>query len=204
MQRVYNFTKPLAYLLALSGVFLCGNGRTVDLDRLAKHNIIEHDASLSRRDTQLPDIYSPIPADLSLVDQLMGVSPGTFLVLKDLAAARVIRESQAVGGSLSSLHAEIAKAESALILQVFGGENQEVDKGALRVWLVDGRLSDCWKSPKGRIGIRTTSSTRRRITDVMDSIRNPKHTQFSLLGSCYFVPRSLDRELRFLALGFTL
>ena len=147
---------------------------------------------------------SPIPADLNLVNQLMRVSPETFLVLKDLATARVIRESQAVGGPLSFLHAGIAKAESALILQVFGGENQEVDKSTLRVWLVDGRLSDCWKSPKRRIGIRTTSSMKRCIADVMDSIRNPKHTRPSLLGSCYFLPHSLDRELRFLAFGFML
>ena len=32
-------------LLALSGVFLCGDGRTVDLDHLAKYNVIEHEAS---------------------------------------------------------------------------------------------------------------------------------------------------------------
>jgi len=132
------------------------------------------------------------------------LSINSWACLRDLAAARVIRESQAVGGSLSSLHAGIAKAENALILQVFGGENQEVDKGTLRVWLVDGRLSDCWKSPKTRIGIRTTSSTRRCLTDVTDSIRNPKHTRFFLLGSCYFVPRSLDRGLRFLVFRFIL
>lgn len=204
MQRVYNFTKPLAYLLALAGVFLCGNGRTVDLDRLAKHNIIEHDASLSRQDVQPPNDYSPIPADLNLVDQLMRVSPGTFLVLKDLAATRVIREYQALGGPLSPLHAKIAKAESGLILQVFGGENREVDKGTLRAWLVDGRLPDCWKSPKRRIGIRTTSSVRRCIADVMDSIRNPKNTRPSLLCSYCLAPRFFDRELRFLAVGFIL
>jgi len=192
MQRVYNFTKPLAYLLALSGVFLCGNGRTVDLDRLAKHNVIEHDASLSRQDVQPPDDYSPIHADPNLVAQLMRVSPETFLALKDLAVARVIRESQAVGGQLGSIHAEIARAESGLILQVFGGDTLEVDKDVLCVWLVDGRLPGCWKSPKRRIGIRTTSSIRRRLSDIMDSTRDPMHTRPSL-GSHSLAPRSFGR-----------
>jgi len=102
----------------------------------------------------------------------MGVSPGTFLGLEDLAVARVIREYQAVGGPLSSFHAEIARAESGLILQVFGGENHEVDKDILRAWLVDGRLPDYWEPPRRRIGIRTTWSIGRRIADVMNSIRN--------------------------------
>ena len=201
IQRVYNFTKPLAYLLAISGVFLCGNGRTVNLDRLAKHNVIEHDASLSRQDAQPPSCYSPILADHNLVDQLMRASPGAFLVLEDLAVARVIRESQAVGGPLSSLHAEIARAESGLILQVFGGENSQVDKGVLRTWLVDGHLSGCWESPKRRIGIRTTSSVGRRIAASMDSTRNPKYARPSLPDSYRLFP-SLARELRLLAFGF--
>lgn len=198
---MYNFTRPLAYLLAISGVFLCGDGRTVDLDRLAKHNVIEHDASLSRQDTQPPNCYSPILADPNLVDQLMRASPGAFLVLKDLAVARVVRESQAVGGPLSPLHAEIARAESGLILQVFGGENSQVDKDVLRTWLVDGRLSGYWETPKKRIGIRTTSAVGRRIATVMDSTRNSKHGRPSLLDSYRLLP-SLARDLRFLAFGF--
>ena len=204
MQRVYGFTKPLAYLLALAGVFLCGNGRTVDLDHLAKHNVIEHDASLSRQDAQPSDKYAPIPADPNLVNKLMCLSPEAFLVLRDFAMARVIRESQAVGGPLSFIHAKIAKAESGLILQVFGGENHEVDKDVLRAWLMDGRLSSSLRSPKRRIGIRTTSSVRRRIADAMDSIRNPKHTRPLSLDSYYLVPRLLGGELRLLALGFML
>ena len=166
--------------------------------------MIEHDASLSRQDTQPPDNYSPISADPSLVDQLMLLSPETFLVLEDLAVARVIRESQAIGGPLSSLHAEIARAESGLLLQVFGGENSQVDKDVLRAWLVDGRLSGSWKSPNNRIGIRTTSSVGRRIADVMKSTRNPKETGPPLLGSYCPVPHFLSRGLRLLALGLIL
>jgi hypothetical protein len=198
---VYNFTKPLAYLLALAGVFLCGDGRTVDLDHLAKHNVIEHDASLSRQDTQPPDDCSPIPADPDLVAQLMRMSPKNFLGLNDLAVARVVRELQAVSGPLDSLHAEIARAESGLILQVFGGENWEVDKDVLRAWLVDGHLSDRWKSPKRMVGIRTTASVGRRIADVMDSTRDPKHARPSSLSPYYL---ALCGRLRLLTFGFIL
>ena len=204
MQRTYNFTKPLAYLLAFAGVFLCGNGRTVDLDRLAKHNVIEHDASLSRQDAQPSDDYSPISADPDLVNQLMRLRPGPFLALNDLAVARVIRESQALGGPLSFLHAIIAKAESGLILQVFGGENCEVDKNVLRAWFVDGRLCDSLMPPKKRIGIHTTSSIRRRIANVMASIRNPKSTRSPFLDSYYLASCLLGGELRLLAFGLVL
>jgi hypothetical protein len=131
----------------------------------------------------------------------MRASPGTFLVLKDLAVARVIRERQAVGGPLSSLHAGIARGESGLILQVFGDQNQEVDKDVLRSWLIDGRLSGCWESSGRRIGIRTTSSMGKRIADVMNSTRNPKHTLHSSMGSYYFASHLLGRELRLLAFG---
>lgn len=120
--------------------------------------------------------------------------------MNDFAVARVIRESQALGGPLDCLHAKIAKAESALILQVFGGENCEVDKNVLRVWFVDGRLCDNWIPPKKRIGIYTTSSIRRQIANVMASIRNPKPTPSSFLDSYYLAFR-LGRELRLLAFG---
>ena len=170
---MYHLTKPLAYLLAVTGVLLCGNGRTVDLHQLAKHGAIEHDASLSRRDTQPPNKYSPIPADPDLVSQLMRISTKNFLALNDLATVRVSRELRALGGPLDSIHAEIARAESALILQVFGDENLEVDKDVLRVWLMDGRLPDGWKSPERTIGVLTTVSVGRCIKRAMDSIRNP-------------------------------
>lgn len=174
IRSVYHLTIPLAYLLAITGVLLCGNGRTVDLYHLAKHNVIEHDASLSRQDTQPPSKYAPIAADPDLVAQLMCVFPQNFLVLRDLAVARVIRELRALGGPLDPIRAEIARAESALILQVFGGEKWEVDKGVLRTWLVDGRLPDGWKSPERTIGILSTASIGRRIKATMESIRNPK------------------------------
>ena len=199
---MYRFTIPLAYLLALAGVFLCGDGRTINLDCLAKHNVIEHDASLSRQDTQPPHDYAPIPADPNLVAQLMRVSSKSFLVLNDLAVFRVVRESQALGGPLSILHAEIARAESSLILQVFGNEKWEVDKDVLCPWLVDGRLPHRWRSPKRTIGIRTTASVGRRIANVMDYTRNSDRTRPRSLGSFRLAPLPLSIHLRFFASGF--
>lgn len=173
-QHVYRLTKPLAYLLAITGVFLCGDGRTVDLHRLAKHGVIEHDASLSRQDTEPPNKYAPTTVDPELVDELMHTSPNDFLVLNDLAAARVSRESQARGGPLDFIHAEIGSAESALILQVFGDEKLEVEKDVLRDWFIDGRLPDSWKCPERMIGLLTSMSVTKRVKNAMASIRNPK------------------------------
>lgn len=173
VQRVYNLSKPLAYLLAVTGVLLCGNGRTVDLFHLAKHGVIEHDASLSRADTQPPHKYAPTDPDPEVVDQLMHTTSHNFLVLKDFALARVSRELKAIGGPLDSIHAEIGRAESSLILQVFGGETGEVDKEVLRTWFIDGRLPDSYKIPEHVVGIFSTRSLGGRIAEAMKSIRNP-------------------------------
>ena len=101
----------------------------------------------------------------------MRLSPENFLVLKDFAADRVIRESEAVGGPLDFIHAEIARAESALILQVFGDDNLQVDKGVLRTWLLEGRLPDSWKAPDRTIGFFTSASLGKRIAAAMEDIR---------------------------------
>jgi len=104
----------------------------------------------------------------------MSFSTKNFLVLGDLAADRVSRELVAVGGPLDPIHAEIGRAESTLILQVFGNDKLEVDKDVLRTWLIDGRLPDDWKSPERSIGILTSVSLGRRLKAAMSSIRNPK------------------------------
>jgi hypothetical protein len=63
---------------------------TFDLEELSKHNAIEHDASLTRRDVALePDQGKP---DTQLVEQLLagatGGAPGArLLTKKDLSAA---------------------------------------------------------------------------------------------------------------------
>ena len=174
IHSVYHLTKPLAFLMTITGVLFCGNGRTVDLHQLAKHNAIEHDASLSRPDTQPPSKFAPIDADPEIVDQLMRISPENFLVLKDIATHRVNRESQAVGGPLDFIHAEIARAEFSLLLQVFGNDNMEVDKDLLRNWFVEGRLPDSWKAPEKTIGILTSVALTRRIAAAVKAIRNSK------------------------------
>ena len=95
-------------------------------------------------------------------------------MLQDLAVARVGRELRARGGPLDFIHAEIGRAESSLILQVFGNDKLEVDKDVLRTWLLEGRLPDNWKSPERTIGLFTTASLGKRVKAAMESIRNPK------------------------------
>jgi hypothetical protein len=171
MQRVYNFSPALAYSFAVMGVLLCGNGRTVDLEQLAKHNLIEHDASLSRRDliTCLPfHGYAPMAPDLALVDQLLDQSSdGVYLTLQDFARARILRESAIVGAPLDPLRAELARGETSLILEVLGNDTGRVAKDVLRGWLVDGKLPDGWKRPDKVVGLFRTVLMSRRVAGAM-------------------------------------
>lgn len=160
----------MAYVLAVTGVLLCGQGGSVDLDRLGKHNVLEHNASLTRHNVQPPNEYAPIEVDPNLVAQLMRMSSNDYLTLNDLAAARVLRESQA--GPIDALHAQIARAECAIILEVFGGEKMEIDKNLLSTWLTDGRFPDGWEPPKKSIGLFASLALERRIKTAMDAIRN--------------------------------
>ena len=134
----------------------------------------------------------------------MRMSSRSFLVLSDITAVRVVRESQALGGPLTRLHAEISRAESGLILQVFGDEKWEADKDVLYAWLVDGRLPHRWRSLKRTIGIHTTASVGRRIANVMEYTRNSDRTRSKLLGSFRLAPLPLSIQLRFFAFGFIL
>lgn len=175
MERIYNFSPTLAYSFAVMGVLLCGNGRTVDLEQLAKHNRIEHDASLSRRDlvTYLPfHGYAPIAPDLALVDQLLSQSSdGISLTLRDFARARVLRESAIVGAPLDPLRAELARGETSLILEVLGNATGRVAKDVLRAWLVDGKLPDDWKRPEKVISLVRTVLMSRRVASAMRELK---------------------------------
>jgi hypothetical protein len=58
-------------MLSLRGHLLLGQVGAFCLKDLARHNRIEHDASLVHDDTKGRDEYAPISPDLSLVKELL-------------------------------------------------------------------------------------------------------------------------------------
>ncbi|KAJ8454642.1 heme-thiolate peroxidase [Pleurotus djamor] len=115
MREVYNLSIPLAALLAVAGLILCGHWkgfrRVLDLDALAAHNKIEHDASLVHVDAKDGDTIAPISVDDSLVRKLASYgASNSGLVLADFARARHDRETL-LPRPLTGTHEEIACAE---------------------------------------------------------------------------------------------
>lgn len=119
-----------------------------DLAELSKHNAIEHDASLTRRDSALvPDQGKP---DLDLVRELLDCATGRgpngerLLTKADLsralskrrAAARM--ENQHYSESL--FHNMFGSANSSTMLTIFGGRVDD-----LTTMLVEERFSENWE-----------------------------------------------------------
>jgi len=145
------------------------------LNDLARHNRIEHDASLVHDDTKDRDEYAPISPDATLVEQFVEeVKDGQFVTVEDVARARVWRESQCP--ALNQYQAEIARGEMAIALGLFsqpepGSDKQGIPVGMLRKWFLEERLPEGWK-PNHTQGLFETMRTSRELFDEMKRIKN--------------------------------
>lgn len=121
---------------------------TFDLAELSKHNAIEHDASLTRRDSaQVPDQGKP---DLGLVHELLAGATGRgengerILTKKDLSLALSKRRVEARGEnpeySESLFHNMFGSANSSTMLTIFGGDVDD-----LTPMLVEERFAEGWE-----------------------------------------------------------
>lgn len=146
VKDLFHVSIPLGSFLAISGVVLCGNGRTVTLEQLRKHNAIEHDASLcefrkvalriqvanmlnsiiqARYDARTGDNFTIVP---ELVEKIIAEASGMIngkpgVVLEDLARLRAARDATLPASSpLDSFHGIAALTESSLILSAWGLE----------------------------------------------------------------------------------
>lgn len=190
--QAYNISTPLASLLAVFGVAMCGNGWTVDLHDLAKHNVIEHDGSLVHDDACAGCSFAPTSVDRSLLERILSISPNAFLTFQDLAKARALRDVE-TRQPLNRLHAEIARGELALIFEVLGvcappdeirrrkggcthDAEMTVPKKYMEQWFVEERLPDGWQRPIKVVGLIEIFTKSRKIARmVLDLQKAPLH-----------------------------
>jgi hypothetical protein len=173
LEKGYGLSSMLAHILVIGGIALLGQTGSFDLSDLARHNRIEHDASLVHNDTKPRDEYAPIRADSTLVKQFLEqAKDGHFMTIEDVARARVWRESQCP--VLNQMHAEIARGEMAIAFGLFGqqdSDKQGIPVDTLRVWLGEERLPDGWK-PSHTQGLLETIRTSRQISSEMKKIED--------------------------------
>lgn len=139
----------LAYFLSFGGTFLLAQYRDMSLADLARHNLIEHDASLFHVDAHKEDEYAPTAVNESLMKVVLErggrYRPGR-MTLEDIANIRVKREAES--RPLDGVHSEIARGEMAIAIGILGGQNavtEGLDLDVLRLWVLQERLPDGWR-----------------------------------------------------------
>jgi len=157
-------------------VLILGQYRRISLADLARHNLIEHDASLFHRDAREGDEYAPRCPDNSLLKHVIlqggHYIPGRITLL-DVANIRVKRE---IATPLNSVHAEIARGEMAIAIGVLGGRKaatEGLELSALRQWAKYERLPDGWK-PDHTQGLYRTYKMAKVIRDRMGELKSGK------------------------------
>ncbi|KAJ8589343.1 Cloroperoxidase [Rhizopogon salebrosus TDB-379] len=173
LRNGYNLSTVLACILSFSAILLLGQFRCMSLSDLARHNLIEHDASLVHRDDLNGNEYAPTRVDRKLLAALCAEAGKVLpdrMTLEDAARIRVKREAHCK--KLDSLHAEIARGEIVIAIAVLGGKDAAkngVSVSALHDWMKYERLPAGWK-PDHTQGLYQTYKmakfVRRRMEEV--------------------------------------
>ncbi|KAI0053624.1 Cloroperoxidase [Auriscalpium vulgare] len=156
LRQVYHVSLPFATLLSLGGTVWCGSGWRLDLEDLAKHDHIEHNASLTHADAPEGNIYAPIPVDKELLQDMLDTSETDYLTFDDLVKTRVQRD-QTLVEPLNNTHTTISRGEVVLTVEALGDEEGRVPKDYIRQWFGEERLPEGWQRPKKTIGLLTTN-----------------------------------------------
>ena len=157
MREHYNLSWPLAAVLSIVGTFVCGRNFKIDLEDLARHNVIEHDASLTHANAIPSGRYAPVNVDKKLLQQLLDASQNPdVLTFDDLVTVRANRD-RTLSRPLSKAHGIIARGEVALTVQTFGDHEGNMPKRYIQEWFGKERLPSGWVKPTVTIGLWTTT-----------------------------------------------
>ena len=163
MREVYNISLPLASILSLVGVVVCGDGWKFDLEDLAKHNKIEHNGSLAHADAAPGYLYAPSTPDKQLLDHLLNLSTdGRHVTFEEFVRERAARDA-ALSQPLSNVHNVIARGEIALTCQVLGDEEGRVPTEYVSEWYGQEKLPDGWVKPARPVGVISTTKLNQQV-----------------------------------------
>ncbi|CAG8724271.1 36530_t:CDS:1, partial [Racocetra persica] len=120
-----------------------------NLEEISKHNALEHDASLTRKDKYFGD---PLKVDNELVDKLLDQQIDGKINLDSLAKHRQNRLNHSKENNPELTYGFVQKilsgAESSMLVNVMGGNtNFEIDSALLETFLKHERLPHTWRKP---------------------------------------------------------
>jgi hypothetical protein len=154
LQQGFALTYIHAWFITTSGYLITGQWKHMSLFDLCRHDGIEHNASLAHADTVAGEEYAPEAFESALVSELAEHSTdgGHTLNIRGVAQARVLREEESM---IDVLHAEIARGEVGLVLDIFGGRRRRVDLTQLREWFKYERFPEGWCPSRQQSLVRT-------------------------------------------------
>eukprot|EP00919_Chromeraceae_sp_WS-2016_P055250 GHVR01131254.1.p1 GENE.GHVR01131254.1~~GHVR01131254.1.p1 ORF type:complete len:225 (+),score=17.56 GHVR01131254.1:33-707(+) len=171
LRLVYNLSYPLAALLAITGVLLCGHAWCLDLDALAMHNRIEHDASMVHANTQPGHKRAPTLVDPKLLHSFLDQADAhKGLSLADLAKVRIAREAR-LSRPLDVIHSEVGMGEAALCWLILKEKNGRIPLSTLEQWFGEERIPDAWSRPRDEIGLLEARETANEVASIMEHIK---------------------------------
>ncbi|KAF7981774.1 hypothetical protein HWV62_31849 [Athelia sp. TMB] len=170
LQAGYRLSLPLAWFLSLGAFILLLQFSPLSLSDLARHEYIEHDASLVHGNTPLEDEYAPCPADPALIESLMQDGVDGKLGAAEVAKARFRRENESP--PLDGTHAEIARGEMAIALRVFAADGKDagIPVPWLRTWLADETFPAGW-APARTVGLIEVIKESGKIRSAMQALQ---------------------------------
>jgi len=175
---VYRFTPVLAAATvdgswSLCGKFVAGKKAPTDLHEFAKHNKIEHNASLAHADTPAGEEYAPVTTDQGLLKDLVSRSAdGESLTMEDLARVRVERED-ALPEPLTTQQQTAGRQASCLLLSRFG-DGEKVPVSNVQTFLGESRIPDGYNGPTSSLDPATAGALESKMAKTMEDIRNSK------------------------------
>ncbi|KAH8828992.1 Chloroperoxidase [Flagelloscypha sp. PMI_526] len=167
LQEVYNIDMPLALVLAGSQVTTGISFNGLDLHQLAKHNRIEHDASLGHEDANGAEFAPTVPST-DKIEKIISENPGG-LNLESFAKRRVELESQ-LAEPLDFLHARIARSEAGLVTLIMGDENGLVPVERFRTWFADEKLPEDYAPRTKTITLSEAGDKSNELRALMDAL----------------------------------
>ncbi|KAL0952864.1 hypothetical protein HGRIS_007084 [Hohenbuehelia grisea] len=179
LRHGYNITWIHSLFIAGTAMFLCGHGffrRRINLDDLAVHGKLEHDASLIHRDTPIGTKRAPNDVDPELFKELLKYpAPGHGMSLHDFARLRRDRElllPRPLEGWIKS----VACSEPVIAWFVMRDEaSGEIPIERLKQFFGEERLPDGWARPKQPIrlfqSLGVVFSMTESVTKMIDASR---------------------------------
>ena len=130
---------------------------------------VEHNASLVHLNVAPYESHltpSPFPTS-SLASRFLPHK--TLITDRDIAHERVRREEETDGGPLDAIHAEMARGEMAIILNVWRGDGKGVERDVLVDWLANERLDE--GKERKKTGLLDVMKTSRGMKKEMERVR---------------------------------